>query len=190
MYARGTDGAIYRQGFSAAFWQFYGERLGGFAKGEPAVVSQNPNQLMVFVRGSDDQLYVNQLTGSSWSGWIALGGTLTADPTAAAHGWNGQYVTVVVRGAGGEPNYRRWNGYYWEDWNTLGGWVTGRLSAVPWDVARSWCSGAAAATSPTSTSSTATRSPVGATSAVAWAPTRWRRSTRSCATTNSCTTSG
>ena len=135
MYARGTDGAIYRQRFRADLLQFQGwEGLGGFAKGRPAVVSQNPNQLMVFVRGSDDQLHVNQLTGSSWTGWIPLGGTLTADPTAAAHGWGGQYVTVVVRGAAGETNYRRWNGFFWEEWSTLGGWVAGELSAVTHDV--------------------------------------------------------
>ena len=39
--------------------------------------------MSVFVRGGDNGLYWQHFNGTSWSGWQALGGGLTTDPTAA-----------------------------------------------------------------------------------------------------------
>jgi hypothetical protein len=139
LYVRGLDGSIFRSrgtvDWSTETWQGW-EALGGYSQGRPAVVSQNAAQLMVFVRGSDNQLYVNRLSVNTWTGWQSLGGTLTADPVAVAHGSSGTFVTVFTRGSGGEVNYRRWNGTGWEGWTSLGGWITGDLAAVTRDTTK------------------------------------------------------
>lgn len=140
LYARGLDGSIFRRvGNVQAVpetWQGW-QGLGGYSQGRPAVVSQNAAQLMVFIRGSDNQLYANRLTVNTWTGWQSLGGSLTADPVAVAHGnSSGTMVSVFVRGAGGDVQYRRWNASSWEGWTSLGGWITLDLSAVARDTTK------------------------------------------------------
>lgn len=136
LYGRGLDGSIYRVrgtvSWSGESWQSW-EALGGYSQGRPAVASQNAAQLMVFVRGADNQLYVNRLVVNTWSGWQPLGGNLAADPVAVAHGTSGTFVTVLTRGPGGETNFRRWNGSAWEGWGSLGGWADAGPAVVAQD---------------------------------------------------------
>jgi peptidoglycan/xylan/chitin deacetylase (PgdA/CDA1 family) len=67
----------------------------------------------VFVRGTDNALYVNQRTATGWTGWTWLGGTLTDAPGAAG---NATGADVVVRGTDNALWARRlrdgvWSGY-------------------------------------------------------------------------------
>ncbi|MFP2923606.1 hypothetical protein ACLESO_00010 [Pyxidicoccus sp. 3LG] len=42
------------------------------------------NQLDVFARGTDNNLWMNSWNGASWSGWQWLGGELTSAPDAVS----------------------------------------------------------------------------------------------------------
>lgn len=59
--------------------------LGGEAKGMPAVVSSGKFGLMMFVRGSDDGLWMKRGDGKGggWSKWTSLGGVLGSAPACA-----------------------------------------------------------------------------------------------------------
>lgn len=56
---------------------------------------------MVFICGSDNQLYVNRLVVNTWTGWQPLGGTLTADPVAVRTIYDGGFYS-----SGFEGNYQ------------------------------------------------------------------------------------
>ncbi|HEX4510244.1 MAG TPA: hypothetical protein VH328_09205 [Burkholderiaceae bacterium] len=74
--------------------------LGGFAKGPPAVASQNANGLDVFVQGGDDGIYRNSLgpTGA-FLGWMRVAGCTAGTPAVA----KSDTLNLVVR----EKNTRR-----------------------------------------------------------------------------------
>ncbi len=82
--------------------------LGGGVLGEPALVNRG-GQLEVYVRGTNNLLYVSRGSGSSWSRWSAVPGiTLTSAPSVTQVGGavhlffrsgTGQLVRLVSPGA-------------------------------------------------------------------------------------------
>jgi peptidoglycan/xylan/chitin deacetylase (PgdA/CDA1 family) len=95
VYITGGDRGVWRRSRSTAGWGWW-EPLGGITYSAPAAaVSPQGTDAWVFVRGTNDALFVNAGAGGSWSGWQSRGGLLIDAPAAA--GRSGR-VDVVGRG--------------------------------------------------------------------------------------------
>ena len=57
--------------------------MGGQTNSNPAASSAQAGTIDLFMRGTDNALYTRHFTGSSWSSWTYLGGSLTSGPAAA-----------------------------------------------------------------------------------------------------------
>jgi peroxiredoxin len=75
----------------------------------------------VFVQGTDGALWHKWYTGTSWSGWAPLGGTLTSSPAATSP--SAGVIDVFARGSDGAIWYKDWNGAAWSSWHSLGGQI-------------------------------------------------------------------
>jgi hypothetical protein len=88
-----------------------------------------PDELELFVRGTDGRIYINTLTGTSWSGWTEVpgGGITTHGPAATAFG----YLYLYVRGVGGGvfENVHAADTGAWSGWTELPG--NGFTTAAP-----------------------------------------------------------
>lgn len=93
--------------------------------GAPAVASQAPRSLDLFVRGTDNALWHRPMRSGSWGTWTKLGGTLTSAPTAVSRkaGW----LDVYARGADGSLQQLTYRSNRWGSWRSLGG----RLTSAP-----------------------------------------------------------
>lgn len=85
-----------------------------------------PDELDLFVRGTDGRIYINSLTGAAWSGWSEVpGGGLTTHGPAATYSGN---VFLYVRGVGGGiyENSRDLVSGNWGSWAEVpgGGYAT------------------------------------------------------------------
>ncbi len=89
--------------------------------GSPAVESFEGGQLDVFVRGSNNHIYVkNKLSlgvPATWTDWTDLGGTLVSDPGAVS--WASGRVDVVAKGSNGQVYIKRYDAR-WSSWGSLG----------------------------------------------------------------------
>jgi hypothetical protein len=93
----------------------------------------------LFAQGTDQALWSKYQSGSGWSGWQSLGGSLTASPAATSPGSG--LIDVFVRGTDGALWLKTTtnNGASWSGWTSLGGqlpngtgpaacsWGSGRL---------------------------------------------------------------
>lgn len=120
--ANGLPAEILSTG-TAPEWRAW-EPLGGALVGGPDVASLGANQLDVYVRGTDDQLWHKWWTGVAWSGWSSLGGVLTSDPTVVVTGRN---IHVFARGTDNQLWHRWWEAALgaWQPWEPLGGILDG-----------------------------------------------------------------
>ena len=76
----GTDGSLWHMMKPAGGnWSMAWDHLGGITSNSPALTFGGSMGLVV-VRSSDGSVWYNTLTGSVWTGWIAMGGTITGDP--------------------------------------------------------------------------------------------------------------
>lgn len=66
------------------------------ATSAPAVACRSSNRVDVFVRGTDNTLWVRPYFGGSWKPWQSLGGALTSGLGANASGPG--HLMVFVRG--------------------------------------------------------------------------------------------
>lgn len=81
--------------------------------------------LYVFARGGDNALWYKASDGNTWSSWISLGGTITADPESTKFNGN---TYVFARGSDGALWYRKFDGI-WSGWASLGGFINGGVGA-------------------------------------------------------------
>jgi hypothetical protein len=77
----------------------------------------------VFARGADNQLWWQAYDGTRWSGWIAGGGVVSADPAAAPDG-NG--LSLFVRGGDNALYWQRLASGTWSGWRAAGGVLASR----------------------------------------------------------------
>ncbi len=137
VFARGTNGQLYwniispngtqiTQTNSSSYTMNGWSSLGGqlATNTGPSVCSWGPGRLDVFVQGTNGAMYQKVWSGSSWSGWINLGGKLTSAPGAtstptATSGIN--QVGVFVAGVNGTIYYKHWDGHAWSGWANVGG---------------------------------------------------------------------
>ncbi|MBV9379371.1 MAG: cellulase family glycosylhydrolase [Streptosporangiaceae bacterium] len=141
VFGRGTDGQVYADvwtpsapGSNQGSWTGW-YVIGGQIVGAPAAVAFG-QQLLLFARGTDNQVYEDYLQGGSWSGWYTagIGGQVTSSPAAAVFG---QYqVQIFARGTDGAvyadvftTSAKNPPGS-WSGWHSLGGSVTGAPGAT------------------------------------------------------------
>ncbi|GCE08552.1 protein kinase domain-containing protein [Dictyobacter aurantiacus] len=94
----------------------------------PAIVSWGPNQLDLFVRGTDNGLWQRHYDGI-WHDWTRVLDGLAFDPTVAA--WSPGRFDVFARGLDGTLQHAWYDGS-WHPWESLGGSLTSDPSAVSW----------------------------------------------------------
>ena len=83
----GAGGVLYSKTYSNGAWGAWtslGGPNSGVFKGAPSSVMAPNGTDYVFVRGTDNQLWQNILTGTTGGGWGSLGGSLTDSPDATA----------------------------------------------------------------------------------------------------------
>jgi alpha-galactosidase len=87
-FVRGADGGLDEQtttgsGAWSGTWTDLGGPVGGQIVGQPAAYANADGSLVVFVTGTDSQVYQNTYANGGWSGWTSLGGSLADAPTVA-----------------------------------------------------------------------------------------------------------
>jgi hypothetical protein len=136
----GTDRQAYLSDMSSSMR----EPLGGQLIGGPAAVmlpagDASPfGACAVFGRGTNNQLWWNQVRGDGPSRWERLGGVLTSKPNAVV-GPGGNTVRVFARGADGAVWYRAGHAtsdhrVVWDSWASMGGrLLPGTAPVAVWD---------------------------------------------------------
>ncbi|MGB7901282.1 MAG: hypothetical protein WCG09_02390 [Halobacteriota archaeon] len=95
VFVEGTNGALYHKWStnSGASWSNW-QNLGGKLTASPAASAGEPptapNQIGVFVRGTDGACWYKKWTGTAWSSWKSLGGQLAPNtgPGVLGEGYN------------------------------------------------------------------------------------------------------
>jgi hypothetical protein len=95
VFVEGTNGALYHKWStnSGATWSGW-QNLGGKLTASPAASAGGsptaPNQICVFVRGTDGACWYKEWTGTAWSSWKSLGGQLAPNtgPGVMGAGYN------------------------------------------------------------------------------------------------------
>ena len=84
VFARGVDEALWYLTYNSGSWstwqrlELVGMNEGVTIASAPTVVSPAPNQIEVYVRGSDNQLWKVSFDGSTWGSWVSLGGQVVS----------------------------------------------------------------------------------------------------------------
>src|SRR5207253_887858 len=94
----------------------------------PDASSWGSTRTDVFVRGTDNGLWYRTWNGTSWGGWVSLGGIITADPSAVS--WGPNRIDVFVRGTDNALWHRSSDGTTWSGWENLGGILTSAPDAA------------------------------------------------------------
>src|SRR5882672_1762792 len=110
---------------------FTDESLGGQFSSGGAIASYGKNTLELFGRGTDKGLWEKQWTGSAWTNWRNLHGTITSDPAAVY--LSPTSVVAFVRGTAhnvitGQSSNKAWTSV--DTWSSVGGNVTTDPTAV------------------------------------------------------------
>jgi hypothetical protein len=91
-------------------------------------------RLHVFARASDDALWYRSFASATgWSGWLRVGGILSASPAASA--WEPGRLDVFVRAVDGTLRHTWFTGA-WAPFENLGGTLTAQPAAASVGVAR------------------------------------------------------
>lgn len=80
----------------------------------------NGSRIALFGEGTNHSLWYTIGIGSSWSGWVSLGGTVTAQPGAVYRGSANAY-SVFARGSNGAVWARDHSAAGWGAWHSEGG---------------------------------------------------------------------
>lgn len=127
VFIRNGVGGLSTRLFNGTFWEGW-QNLGGGIQGSPeAVAAVNYNMgvlpyTFVFIRGTDDALWVNRMENGVWTGWQSLGGVLRSDAVAVAPAFrNDTAVYASVRGTD--------DGFHIVSWTRAGGWAGWRAVA-------------------------------------------------------------
>ena len=109
---------------SQAVWSGWSEVPGnGFTVSGPATTGYMGNDY-VFVRGTNNRIYANTLSGTTWSGWSEVPGHgLTPSAPAATRFETGigPTVNLFVRGTDNKIYLNTFNGTSWSGWSQVPG---------------------------------------------------------------------
>jgi hypothetical protein len=91
----------------------------GFTSSGPALTFDQANDY-VFVRGTNNHIYVNASSSTGWSGWREVPGQMLT-PSAPAATTNGTTVSLFVRGTDNKIYRNTLNGTSWSGWSQVPG---------------------------------------------------------------------
>ena len=130
LFVRGSDNALWYKYWTGTTWTV-ATSLGGNLTSAPAATSPAAGTIDVFVRGTNGGLYETTTAnnGTSWSGWIPLGGQLASGTGPAADARGPNSLDVFVQGTDHVLYYTHWNGA-WSAWKSLGGVLTSSPAAT------------------------------------------------------------
>lgn len=129
LFIRATDGTIQVNKLIGTAWTGWREVPGGgITTHGPAAIGFSPGPLVLSVRGLDGAVAKNVLDTSTgnWSGWLSLGGFVTAAPSAVAT----HDFVMLARGMGGKIYHRNYNTGWKLFPNNLSGTSTAGPSGV------------------------------------------------------------
>ena len=130
VFSRSSSGSVvYKSYANGAGWGPVID-IGGSVTGGVGVCSRNPDEVLVFTRGSalNNLQQISYTTTDGWGDWVGLGGNITSDPTAIAWGSNGTGVLVFARSSTGTVVYKSYSGGSWGPWIDIGGSITGGVA--------------------------------------------------------------
>jgi len=94
-------------------------------RGQAAGYALGSSRIDVFVRGTDGAIYEKTTTnsGSSWGGWVSLGGQIPVNTVPAACSWGAGRLDLFAYGTDGQMwwKYTTNGGSSWSGWHSLGG---------------------------------------------------------------------
>jgi peptidoglycan/xylan/chitin deacetylase (PgdA/CDA1 family) len=126
VYITGLNHAVWRRSRSSGGWSGW-QSLGGQTHTAPAATwNAQSGAAWVFVRGTNNMLYLRPGTGAS-TAWQRLGGTLIDAPAAVATAGGG--IDVVVRGTDNALYSRLHRSGAWSGWSRA--WVPAAPPAPP-----------------------------------------------------------
>ncbi len=125
----GANDGVYHKIWQQGIWSGW-QRLGSMDTLSGPGLSWEPGRhLDVFVRGTDNALYVHQYNpNDGWVGPWQLDGQISSSPAAIAL-VNGP-VHVFARGTD-NALWHRWYDNGWQNWESLGGPIGGQISSDP-----------------------------------------------------------
>lgn len=82
VFALGADSDVWQRRYGGT-WNSW-NNLGGILASNPDSTSLGPDSVIVFGRGTDDNLWYKNWDGTSWSNWDNLGGILRSRPEAVS----------------------------------------------------------------------------------------------------------
>jgi peptidoglycan/xylan/chitin deacetylase (PgdA/CDA1 family) len=95
----------------------------GFTLSGPATTRYNGNDY-VFVRGTNDRIYLNIFNGTTWSGWreVPGHGSTLSGPSAALYSVRGAtFLGLFVRGTDNKIYTNTFDGTSWSGWSQVPG---------------------------------------------------------------------
>jgi hypothetical protein len=139
LFARGVDEALWALPYDGGWGDWERIPLDGMTEevtiaSAPSVISPAADEIAVFVRGSDDQLWSVSFATGVWGAWSALGDSLASGVSASM--WNGD-AHMFALSAEGQPRHS-YDGSVWTDCGALQSQVTydtGSIAAAPADPA-------------------------------------------------------
>ena len=114
----GSSSVPYRIVWNGAGWSGW-QSLGGRALSNPSVVALSSGERDVFVRATNNHLFVKAFKNNAWGSWIDLGGIIFSSP--AAVGSDSGTMTVYARASKNVVYKRSFNGSSWAGWQPLPG---------------------------------------------------------------------
>ena len=120
VYARGSNGDLWKIGFNGTSWGTWGDMGGGGSLVSNPFAVQYESEMDVFIRGKDGHIYKDTWNGSKWGGLSSLGGSLAGNPMAMV--WNGWELDVYSPCSNGDVCKIGWNGNKWGTWGDMGGY--------------------------------------------------------------------
>ncbi|MET7400101.1 glycoside hydrolase family 27 protein [Dactylosporangium sp. NPDC005572] len=125
--ARGTDGLLWTRTATTG-WSKVGSPDGRAFHGRPSAVVDDAGVVHVAVRSRTDEVWTVTRTGTAWSGWTNLGGTVSGSPTLLATSGR---VYLFVLAADNKLWQRNYVDGAWGGWFGRGEFTTDAFHGAP-----------------------------------------------------------
>jgi 5-hydroxyisourate hydrolase-like protein (transthyretin family) len=122
VFVRGSNGSIYQKSTTNGGGSWSGwTSLGGqaYSATGPAASSSGTSRIDLFVEGTNGSLYQKTWTGTSWSSWQSLGGSLASSPAATSP--SSGVIDVFVLGSDNGLWQKLYSNGSWSGWTSAGG---------------------------------------------------------------------
>ncbi len=111
--------------------------LGGNFTSAPGISSWGSGRLDIFARGATtNHLFHKAWTGTAYTGWEDMGGTLESGPGAVSapeiSAGTDNHLDVYYQQAGGAVQRKVWNGSTWGSWQSTGLTAASGVGTASW----------------------------------------------------------